>query len=285
MISNPNYYCRQIAAQSGSSFYYSLLFLKPEQKQALQTIYAFCRKIDDIVDECSDLNLAAIQLNWWREEIKRTFAGIPEHPIGYALVSVLKHYSLKESIFLDIILGMEMDLYFKGYQTFSELENYCEKVASNVGFLLIEIFGYQDPITLRYARLLGISFQLVNIIRDIGDDLRRGRLYIPEEECKLFSFTENDFYNKKYNENFRALMAFQANRAREYFEQAKALLPAPEYQNQKSSLMMANIYFALLEEIEKTGFQVMHQKISLTPIRKLWIAWKTHRKIKKMVIK
>lgn len=277
----PDYYCRQKAAQSGSSFYYSFLFLNPKQRQAIQAVYAFCREVDDIVDECSDHSVAQAKLAWWHTEIDQVYAGKPSHPVGKALMNTLSHYPLDKKLFQAILLGMEMDLTYQGYQTFSDLQIYCERVASAVGLLAVEIFGYQESATLEYARLLGIAFQLVNIIRDIGEDAHRLRIYLPEEELHQFSLTSDTLFNKQYSENFIALMQFQANRARDFYAQALTHLPKKDQFNQKSGLIMANIYFALLDEIEKSKFQVLHQRIALTPLMKLWIAWKSHRRLKK----
>jgi phytoene synthase len=279
-MNTPDQYCRQKAAQSGSSFYYSFRFLPPEQQQAIIAVYAFCREVDDIVDECSDKIIAQKKLLWWATEIERVFSGNPEHPVGKALNQAKNNFSLQKHLFEEIIQGMVMDLNYQGYQTFDDLRLYCHCVASTVGLLAAEIFGFQNPETLEYARNLGIAFQLVNIIRDVGEDANRGRIYLPEVELANFSLTAQNILNKQYSENFKALMKFQTQRAREYYHKALKILPAADKYSQRSGLMMAEIYFTLLNEIEKTGFQVFHQRIGLTPLRKLWIAWKTNRRIK-----
>lgn len=275
-----DHYCRQKAAESGSSFYYSFRFLPPIQQQAIIAVYAFCREVDDIVDECNDKDIAQKKLIWWSNEIERVFSGVPQHPVGKALCRALENFALQKSLFEEIIQGMAMDLTYQGYQNFDDLRLYCHCVASTVGLLAAEIFGFQQSHTLEYARSLGMAFQLVNIIRDVGEDASRGRIYLPETELAQFSLTASDILNKQYSDRFLALMQFQANRAKSYYKNALQVLPASDRYAQRCGLIMAEIYFALLEEIEKMDFQVLHQRVSLTPLRKLWIAWKTSRRIK-----
>jgi phytoene synthase len=274
-------YCRQKAAESGSSFYYSFLFLPPRERQAIQAIYAFCREVDDIVDKGLDRHVAEKKLEWWHTEVARVFLGRPLHPIGRALAEAISQYKLQQHLFQDILEGMEMDLKYQGYQTFEDLRLYCHRVASCVGLLAAEIFGYQDTNTLEYARNLGIAFQLVNIIRDVGEDAGLGRIYLPEDELSQFSVTTKEILNKKYSKNFEVLMQYHAERARSYYQKAKDTLPAIDRYSQRSGLIMGEIYFSLLKEIERSRFQVLHQRIALTPLRKLWIAWTTSRRLKK----
>lgn len=277
----PNLYCQQKTTRSGSSFYYSFLFLSPLQRQAIQAIYAFCREVDDIVDEYQDLTIAKIKLSWWHKEIERLFAGQALHPISQAIAEANKRYPLKSELFHTLLKGMEMDLEHNGYRTFEDLKLYCYRVASAAGLLGAEIFGYQDSKTLEYAEYLGVAFQLVNIIRDVGEDAQRGRVYLPEDELQQFNISTSTILSKQYSENFRRLMQHQANRARFYYQKAKDALPKIDTPNQMSGLIMAETYFTLLAEIEKADFQVLHQRISLTPLRKFWIAWKTARRYKK----
>lgn len=279
--SSADLYCRQKAAESGSSFYYSFLFLPTQKRQAIQAIYAFCREVDDIVDKGLDRHVAEKKLEWWYTEIDRIFLGRPLHPIGRALAEAINQYNLQKPLFQDILQGMMMDLKYQGYQTFEDLRLYCHRVASCVGLLAAEIFGYKDNHTLEYARHLGIAFQLVNIIRDVGEDAGLGRIYLPEEELNQFSVTTKDVLNKKYSKNFEMLMQYHTERARSYYQKAKDTLPDIDRYTQRSGLIMAEIYFSLLKEIEQSRFRVLHQRIRLTPIRKLWIAWITSRRLKK----
>ncbi|MCL2344974.1 MAG: presqualene diphosphate synthase HpnD [Desulfobulbus sp.] len=272
---NPDQYCQEKCAASGSSFYYSFLFLPPERRRAIMALYAFCREVDDVVDECHDPAIASSKLAWWRQEIDRVAAGQPQHPVGQALQAAGRQFSLPTEQLLEIVDGMEMDLQQSRYLDFKGLSLYCYRVASVVGLLAAEIFGYQDRRTQKYAHDLGMAFQLTNIIRDIGEDARRGRIYIPMDELKQFNVPAADILNGKYSDNFTALMRFQHDRAQQYYTQAFAELPAGDRKNQRPGLIMAAIYRTLLDEIRAENFQVLHQRITLTPVRKLWLAART----------
>ncbi len=272
---NPDHYCQEKCAQSGSSFYYSFLFLPAERRRAIMALYAFCREVDDVVDECHDLALASTKLAWWRQEVARIADGQPQHPVGQALQAASRDFSLPAEQLLEIIDGMEMDLQQSRYLDFKGLSLYCYRVASVVGLLSAEIFGYRDRQTLKYAHDLGMAFQLTNIIRDVGEDARRGRIYIPIDELQRFNVPAADLLNARYSDNFAALMRFQAERAEQYYAQAFAQLPAVDRKSQRPGLIMAAIYRTLLDEIRAENFQVLHQRIALTPVRKLWLAAKT----------
>jgi phytoene synthase len=269
----PDDYCQQRAAQSGSSFYYSFLFLEPPRRQAITAMYAFCREVDDVVDECDDPHLARTKLAWWRTEVGALFEGTPGHPVTQALATSLTRYNLPRELLLEIIDGMEMDLDCYHYPDFKSLQLYCYRVASVVGLLSAEIFGYQDRRTLKYAHDLGLAFQLTNIIRDVGEDARRGRLYLPDDELERFGVSLDDIEHARYSDGFRQLMTFQAERAKSYYASAMSQLPACDRKAQRTGLVMAAIYRKLLEEIRRDGFRVLDRRTSLTPIRKLLIAW------------
>ncbi len=275
---DPDKYCQEKAAASGSSFYYSFLFLDPRQKQAMISLYAFCREVDDIVDECSEKSIARTKLQWWREEISRLFKQQPRHPISQALLNSLQHFDLAEEYFQEIIDGMEMDLDYEAYPSFKELGLYCHRVAGVVGLLSAEIFGYQDRKTLDYARDLGFAFQLTNILRDVREDADRGRLYIPLDEIAQHGVCVDDIFAYKYSDNMRALFAAQAKRATDYYDKAHRALPDEDRYTQRCGLIMSAIYETTLREVENDGFRVLSHRTSLTPLRKLWIAWKTARK-------
>jgi len=281
MTMTPEEYCQDKAAKSGSSFYYSFLFLPPEQRAAITALYAFCREVDDVVDESSDEQVARVKLNWWREEIGRLFAGQARHPVTQALTTAIHAYNLPEEHFQEIIDGMEMDLEFNSYPGFRELSLYCHRVASIVGIMAAEIFGFEDRATLKYAHNLGMAFQLTNILRDVHEDLQRGRLYIPLDEMEKYGVSSDDLMAGNYTPGVKALLAEQARRARQYYQQAFAALPQRDRYSQRSGLIMAAIYLATLDEIELDEFRVLTQRISLTPLRKLWLAWKTARQEKK----
>lgn len=272
---NPHHYCQDRAAKSGSSFYYSFMFLPPEQRQAITALYAFCREVDDVVDECHDVSLAQIKLEWWRQEVERIFTGTPTHPVGFALQDVLKRFKLPQEQLLEIIDGMAMDLSQTRYLDFKGLQLYCYRVASVVGLLSAEIFGHEHRQTLKYAHDLGLALQLTNIIRDVGEDARRGRIYLPIEDLQRFGVPAKDILEARYSDAFRELMVFQAERAEHFYEQAFAQLPAGDRKAQRPGLVMAAIYRTLLREIAADGFQVLDRRISLTPVRKVWIAGST----------
>jgi len=271
----PDQYCQEKAAASGSSFYYSFLFLPPERRRAITALYAFCREVDDVVDESADPQLAATKLAWWRLEVANLFAGRPQHPVSRALQPCLEKYSISQAHLGEIIDGMEMDLTQTRYLDWAGLERYCYRVAGVVGLLAAGIFGYRDARTLDYAKNLGIAFQLTNIIRDVGEDARKNRIYLPMEDLKRFGVPATDILNANETEDFRKLLAFEAARANEFYEKAFQLLPAADRRAQRPGLIMAAIYRALLDEIQRDGFPVLTARTSLTPLRKFWIAWKT----------
>ena len=271
----PDQYCQEKCATSGSSFYYSFLFLPPARRQAIMALYAFCREVDDVVDECNDPALASTKLAWWRMEVERIASKQATHPVGLALQAVSPEIEISAARLNEIIDGMEMDLQQTRYLDFTGLSLYCYRVASVVGLLAAGIFGYRDAQTEKYAHDLGMAFQLTNIIRDVGEDARRGRIYLPINELKQFNVPAADILNARYSDNFTALMQFQYQRAERYYQEALAHLPACDRKSQRPGLIMAAIYRTLLEEIRAENFQVLHQRISLPPTRKLWLAAKT----------
>lgn len=277
----PDQYCQNKTAKSGSSFYYSFLFLPTQQRQAIMALYAFCREVDDVVDECDDSDVARKTLNWWRGEIEQLFSDNAQHPVTQALSLSIKNFNLPKEHFIEIIDGMAMDLDQFTYTTFKDLSLYCYRVASVVGLMAAEIFGYNDRQTLKYAHNLGMALQLTNIIRDVAEDSQRGRIYLPGDELKEFGVSVDDILELKMTDNFKKLMAFQTQRAQDFYQKAYALLPEGDRFKQRSGLIMAAIYQTTLNEIKDDDFNVMKHRVSLTPIRKLWIAWSHARKEKK----
>ncbi len=272
---SPEQYCQQKVAGSGSSFTASFLFLEPGRRRAITALYAFCREVDDVVDECADPDLAQTQLDGWRAEIEALFSGQPKHPVSRALADAIARFDLPKERFLEIIAGMEMDLQQNRYADFAALSLYCYRVASVVGLAAAEIFGYQDPKTLDYALDLGLALQLTNIIRDVGEDARRGRIYLPRDELARFGVPEADLLAGRYSEAFRRLMEFQLERAAGYYQRALAQLPQKDRRAQRAGLMMAAVYRALLEKIRRGGYRVLDRRASLSSPRKLWLAWNT----------
>ena len=274
----PDQYCQQKAASSGSSFYYSFRFLPELKRRAITALYAFCREVDDVVDECHDEAIAHTTLNWWRQEVANLYAGHAQHPVTRALLPLLDEFNLAEEYLLEIIDGMEMDLRYSSYQSFRDLSLYCYRAASVVGLLSAEIFGFEDRRTLKYAHDLGMAFQLTNILRDVREDAQRGRVYLPADELEQFGVSLQDLHRPLTTDAVRALFQHQADRAREYYQKAFNQLPEQDRYRQRTGLIMAEIYQTLLEEIADDGYRVLEHRIKLPPLRKLWLAWRTSRR-------
>ncbi len=271
----PEQYCEDKAVKSGSSFYSSFRFLPAPKRLAITALYAFCREVDDVVDETHNDAVARKTLDWWRAEIDNLYAGGPQHPVTRALLPHIKAFDLQRELFLEIIDGMEMDLDIPNYASFKDLQLYCYRVASVVGQLSAQIFGYTDRKTLKYAHDLGLAFQLTNIIRDVGEDVRRCRIYIPLDELQRFNVKPDDLFALKETEAFTALMEFQIERAEHYYAQALAELPAADRKSQRCGLVMAAVYRAILDEIKRDGAgKVLNSRLSLGKFRKLWLAFR-----------
>jgi phytoene synthase len=270
----PQQYVQQKAAASGSSFYYAFLFLPAPRRAAITAFYAFCREVDDVVDEVSDPGVARTKLAWWQSEVAKAYAGQASHPVLQALMPHTALYGIEQRHLQAVIDGCQMDLDQTRYLDYPGLQRYCHLVAGIVGEVAARIFGQTDERTTQYAHTLGLAFQLTNIIRDVGDDAMRGRIYLPVNELQQFDVKAHEVLQRQYSERFTALMRFQAERAHQLYDQALTLLPPADLRTQKPGLMMASIYRTLLREIEHEQFQVLHQRISLTPLRKFWLAWK-----------
>jgi phytoene synthase len=272
----PEQYVQDKAARSGSSFYYAFLFLPPPRRAAITAFYAFCREVDDVVDEVADPSVAGAKLAWWRDEVARAYAGNPGHPVMKALMPRTADYGITADHLNAIIDGCLTDLQQTRFLDYPALQRYCHLVAGVVGEVAANIFGRSQDATVQYAHQLGQAMQLTNIIRDVGDDARRGRIYLPVNELQRFEVKAHEILKREkpwgYSERFTALMKFQAERAHATYDAALKLLPEADRNAQKPGLMMANIYRSLLRDIESQGFQVLHQRTSLTPLRKLWLA-------------
>ena len=270
----PEQYVQDKAAASGSSFYYAFLFLPKPRRAAITAFYAFCREVDDVVDDMVDPGVAATKLAWWQSEVTKAFAGQPSHPVMQALMPLAADYQIEARHLLAVIEGCQMDLEQTRYLDYAGLQRYCHLVAGVVGEVAANIFGQTQTQTTTYAHKLGQALQLTNIIRDVGEDAMRGRIYLPIDELQRFDVKAHEILKRTYSDRFTALMRFQAQRAQGLYDEALALLPDADRRAQKPGLMMASIYRALLTEIERDNFQVLHQRVSLTPLRKLWLAWK-----------
>jgi phytoene synthase len=272
---SPEQYVQQKAAASGSSFYYAFLFLPKERRAAITAFYAFCREIDDVVDEVVDPGVAHTKLAWWQGEVTKAYAGQPSHPVMKALMPLAANYQIEARHLQAVIEGCQMDLAQNRYLDFPNLQRYCHLVAGIVGEVAAQIFGQTDSVTTAYAHKLGLAFQLTNIIRDVGEDALRGRIYLPLNELQQFDVKAHEILKREYSERFTALMKFQTDRALALYDEALAMLPAADRRTQKPGLMMASIYRTLLREIALDNYQVLHQRVSLTPLRKFYLAWKT----------
>lgn len=275
----PDEYCQDKAVQSGSSFYYSFLFLPPERRRAITALYAWCRELDDVADSQGDRGVARRKLNWWAQEVRDLYAGAPTHPVTRALQPFLAPFGIQRRQLMEVIDGMRMDLDDVRYLDFESLKLYCRRAAGVVGEMSAGIFGYSDAQTLVYADRLGLAFQLTNIIRDVGEDARMGRVYLPQQDLIRHGLSRQQFLSGRAGLEeqpaFRALMAEQAARARDAYREAFAALPEVDRNRQRPGLIMAAIYVALLDEIERSGYAVLNQRIALTPLRKFWLACRT----------
>ena len=273
----PDEYCQERTVSSGSSFYYSFLFLPKAQRQAITALYAFCREVDDVVDECREPAVARAKLDWWRLELSQLEAGSPQHPVTRALKPAREAFNLPVEYLLEIVDGMEMDLERNRYATFNDLALYCYRAAGAVGLLSAEIFGYKNRATLKYAENLGTAFQLTNILRDVAEDARRGRIYLPLDELARFDVSERDILERRASPGVSALCKFQAARAADYYDKAFALLPDEDRYAQRSGVIMAAIYRRVLDQLAARDTEHVFQPVRLSALRKIWIAWRTQR--------
>jgi phytoene synthase len=276
---DPHQYCQDRAAGSGSSFYYSFLFLPKERRRAITALYAYCREVDDAVDECTDPGVARTKLSWWRDEVSRIYAGKAQHPVARALADVVQEFGITEDQLMTVIDGMAMDLDYNRYPDFGTLKLYCHRVAGVVGLMSARIFGYSDGRTLDYAAELGLAFQLTNIIRDVGEDARRNRVYLPLDELAAAGIEASQIVHVsakvQSSDAFRQLMDRQVERAQAAYDAAFEKLPAADRKPQLPGIIMAAIYRTLLDEIRADGCRVLTHRTSLPPARKLWIACRT----------
>lgn len=272
---NADEYCRRKAAAAGSSLHYAFLFLPPQRRRAATALYAFCREVEDVIDECADAQLARAKLAWWRLEVGRLFEGMPSHPVTNALGPCIERFKIKAGHLNEIIAGMEMDLAQTRHLDFAGLARFCHHAGGVASQVASGIFGYTNPRTLDYAGNLGTALRLTSIILGVGEDARRNRIYLPMDELKKFGVPAADILLARYSDGFVQLMKYQSARADDFFRKALAALPAEDRRAQKAGLIMAAIQRATLAEVEQDGFQVLTQRTSLTPLRKLWLAWKT----------
>jgi phytoene synthase len=257
---------------AGSSFYYSFLLLPAAKRKAIKTIYSLCRILDDIVDQETQGRDPAAELQHWRDEIESCYQGYPSTPFGEQLLDTIEEFDLQRQPFIDLVEGMEMDLKWQSYQTFADLREYCYRVASAVGLICIEIFGYESLRTREYAVNLGLALQLTNIMRDLKEDIARGRIYIPIEDLERFGYSEQDLRNNLYNAPFIQLMKYEHARAVSYFERAAASLPEGDRASMFAAEIMGAVYRELLDNIAAAQFDIYRNRITVPKMRRLKIA-------------
>ncbi|MGH9821749.1 MAG: presqualene diphosphate synthase HpnD [Blastocatellia bacterium] len=264
-----------LARSTGSNFYYAFLLLPGDKRRAIKNVYGFCRIIDDIVDEKVPGRDPEAELDQWREEIQACYQGWPATPFGEKLLETIEEFDLPKQPFLDLIDGMEMDLHWSRYQTFADLREYCYRVASAVGLLCIEIFGYQSLRTREYAVNLGLALQLTNIIRDLKEDIGRDRIYLPLEDCEKAGYSEEDFKSYRFNTPFIELMKAQYSRAVAYFDRAAASLADEDRSSLFAAETMGRIYREILDQVPVVRYDVYHNRITVPKKQRLKIAIST----------
>lgn len=269
---NATQFVSRLTRKSRSNFFYAFLFLPRPQRQAIFAVYAFCRMVDDAVDQSGDRSIQRQELVRWRDEVARAFDGVPLHPAGERLQQVVRAFPVPRQALLDVIAGVEMDLDHATYATFDDLYPYCYRVASAVGLCCIEIFGYRNPQARQYAVDLGIALQLTNILRDVEIDARMGRVYLPQEDLRRFGVRAADLEAGRHSPGFVELMRWEASRAREYYTRAWAALPAEDRRRLFAAEIMGHTYFALLRAIEARDYRVFGTRVTVPAPRRLAIA-------------
>ncbi len=287
---NPEKYCEDKTRGSGSSFFYAFLFLSPEKRRAMMSLYAFCREVDDIADEIKDKEVAMPKLGFWREEVDRVYAGEARHPVGIELMWTVKHYPIEKEQLTEMIEGMMMDVVGKPTVTDKDLDLYCYRVAGVVGLMSIAVFGYSNEQSKQFALRMGDALQLTNILRDVYEDTKINRIYLPQQTRAKFKVTDQDIRNgfgdnEKTNANLKALMQHYLDKAEQAYQGALDALPSEDRKSLTPSLMMGAIYYAHLAKLKSVGFDVWQHPARLTPLKKIWVAWKAYRYEKKAMKK
>jgi phytoene synthase len=268
-------YCTALTKQSGSNFYYSFLFLPRHKREAMYTVYAFCKQVDSVVDDPPGGSNPQEELARWRNELEAAYRGEPTFPVTISLAAHVRALGIPQQYFKELLHGVEMDLLQARYATFQELSLYCYRVASVVGLICLHIFGATSPRAQDYAVNLGTAFQLTNILRDLGTDADRNRIYLPREDLVKFQYPEEDLLKRTYSEPFRQLMTFQAARARAYYDKARAALLSLPKQEQRAltvAEIMRGVYARILDRIERDDFRVFGPRVSLSTPHRLAIA-------------
>jgi len=282
---NPARYCEEKTRGSGSSFFYAFLFLPEQQRRAIMALYAFCREVDDTADEISDKQVAAKKLDFWRHEIDLTFAGNPSHPVGHELYWAKGHFNLDRQNFCDIMDGAGMDIAGIPMLKQTDLKHYCYLVAGAVGLLSIGIFGYSSPTTRTFATALGEALQLTNILRDLKEDSRLDRIYIPREDRIKFGVSDQEFKDGSLSDGMKNLLHYYGERAEACYREAILHLCKEDRIRLRPSMLMGSIYFAHLQRLQQIDYDVWQHPVRILPARKIWIAWRSWQREKHAVAK
>lgn len=262
----------KLARATASNFYYSFLLLPRAERRAIKDVYAFCRLLDDVVDEDPTGRNPHAELEYWRGEVEAIYQSCPTSEFGEQLLVSVDEFDLPKQPFLDLIDGMEMDLKWHSYQTFADLREYCYRAASTVGLICIEIFGYESARTREYAVNLGLALQLTNILRDLKEDVARGRIYIPVEDLERFGYSERELRANLYNAPFIELMKYEHSRASSYFQKAASSLPEQDRPSMFAAEIMGAIYKELLDQLPLVQFNVFRNHLAVSKSRRLKIA-------------
>lgn len=268
-------YCTTLTKKSGSNFYYSFLFLPKSRREAMYTVYAFCKEVDNAVDEPPPGSHPQDELARWRRELGAAYEGTPTLPVTISLARHVRALSIPQAYFEELIKGVEMDLTSKRYATFTELSAYCYRVASVVGLICLHVFGTTSPRAQDYAVNLGMAFQLTNILRDLGNDAECGRIYLPQEDLDRFKYREDDLMRRRYTPEFTALMQFETGRAQEFYDKARRALealPRAERRALTVAEIMRGVYSRILHRIEESGYRVLGERVTLSPRHRLAVA-------------
>ncbi|MCO6440007.1 MAG: squalene/phytoene synthase family protein [Nitrococcus mobilis] len=269
--------CRDKAAPRGSSLHYALLFTETDKRAALLALHAFYAEVTEIVAECRDHQVAAAKLAWWREELARIFEGCGNHPISQALHAPVQRYRLDRHYFEQILEGAQMDLEYNLYPSFRELSLYCHRLGCSIASLSVQVCGYRDRHVFDFAHDLGTALQLTRFLRNVRRYAAAGRCYIPEADMRDAGVDWSDLQRSTTSEPVRRLFTEQAERARRFYAQASQRLPPTERWSQRPALVLGELYRSLLEVMANDHFSLLERRYHLTPLHKLWLAWRTAR--------
>ncbi len=268
-------YCTRLTKSSGSNFYSSFLFLPRARREAMETVYAFCREVDRAVDDPAAGSDPTDELETWRRELCAAYQGHPTHPVTISLAEHARRFGIPQEYFVELIAGVEMDLMISRYATFPELYRYCYRVASVVGLICLKVFDARSSLANDYAVNLGLAFQLTNILRDLATDAEHGRIYLPQDDLARFDCTEEQFLKRTYSPAFFDLMRFECTRAREFYRKAREAvdrMPVNERRALTVAEIMRGVYSRILDRIEASGYRVFGQRVSLAPSHRMAIA-------------